>query len=99
MLQSRPQAGATITFMQFLRKTIRNEIATFNTLSVHAQKLIKSILFYQMADIGIYTFAYAFLYQRTNNFMAVAIFNLGFYISLPFAYILTAYLFKRFTLR
>lgn len=85
--------------MNFLRKTLSKELDTFRALSIHARKLTLSILFYQISDIGIYTFAYAFLFEQTHDFTAVAIFNLGFYITLPFAYMLTAYLLKHFTLK
>ncbi len=85
--------------MSNLRKLLSNELNMFRKLSVHARHLAASIMLYEIADIGIYIFAYAFLFQKTSNFAAAATFNMGLYITLPFAYILTAFLLKKFSLR
>jgi MFS transporter, YQGE family, putative transporter len=91
------------TRMQFLKNTvlaaIAKELKIFQGLSTHARSLTLSILCFHMADIIIFIFAYAFLFRSTNQFQAVAIFNLGFFITLPFAYILNSWLLRHLSLK
>lgn len=78
---------------------LSRELAVFQNLSERTRSLTLSILLYQVADVIIFIFAYAFLFQQTQSFTAVALFNLGFYITLSFAFLLTTQLLKRFSLK
>lgn len=85
--------------MEFLKKTINRELKIFQRLSESARSLTFSIILFQIADITTFIFSLAYMFQQTGRFEAAAIFNLGFYLTLPPAYMLNAWILKRISIK
>ncbi len=89
----------TTQVYNLIQTALSSEFRRFLNLAAPARSLTASILFYQLADISIFIFAYAFLFRSNHDFATVAWFNLGFYCTLSLGYILNAKLLRSFTLR
>ncbi len=83
----------------FFKNILLAELKHFQSLTQKARALTWSILLYQLADVSTWIFMLAFIVQQSNKIESPAVFALGMYITLPFAYILTAKLLRKHSLR
>ncbi len=83
----------------FILNVINSEVAHFKNLSQKARSLTWSILLYQLANVSIWIFMIAYMVQKSNQIEIPAIFALGFYITMPIAFIWAAFLLKKYSLK
>ncbi len=79
-----------------IKRFIFNELRHFNALSVTAQQVLKSFAVFELMYPLIFIFVNAFILRQTQNFAAVAMYNLGTFVMLPCSFYLNGYLLRRF---
>ncbi|MBU0976302.1 MAG: MFS transporter [Patescibacteria group bacterium] len=75
---------------------IKKEINHFYKLRTSARKLLSSYILIGVASSALLTFIDAYIWRDTNDAVAVALFNLAFFIVLPVGFYINGLLLKRF---
>lgn len=65
-----------------IKQKIAHELLTFHSLENKTKRFLISAIGYTVADILLFTFGYALIFQRTGSVTAAAVFNLAFYLTL-----------------
>src|SRR5690348_2748596 len=82
--------------MLSVKTLIQNENLHFQRLHPPAQRLLISFFLYSLISPLFSLFINAFLWRESQDFVQVALFNLIFYLAIPFGFYLNGYLMKRF---
>lgn len=76
--------------------SIRNELRHVQKLTESAQKVLKVYAVFEFIYPLIGLFVNAFILRQTNDFIAVAIYNLGTFVAIPIGFYLNGLLLKRY---
>lgn len=79
----------------FLTKLLQKEYGHFQQLRPLAQRFLLSLMSFEFVYPLFFVFINAFILRRTENFTAVALYNLANFIVLPIAFVLNGYLLKK----
>lgn len=82
-----------------MKKRLFTELSHFRKLQPAAQKLLISSGIFGLAYIIIFTFINAFLFRKTGEFLPVALFNAGTFITLPLAFYLNGLLLRKISIK
>lgn len=76
---------------------LQREWHVFNSLSLDSRRFFLSTLGYMIFDAILFTYAYAFMFSKTESFIAVAVYNIAFFTSLLLGFYINAVLLRIFT--
>lgn len=79
-----------------LKRRILKEWGHFQSLPKNTQRFFGAAISYNFFDSIVFTFAYAYMFSQTDSFIAVAIFNIAFFITLLLGFFANIPLLKRF---
>jgi MFS transporter, YQGE family, putative transporter len=82
--------------MRFIHKLIDQEISHFTKLHREAQRLLASAILFNLISPIFGIFVNAFLWRQSQDMILVALFNLTFFMIIPFAFYLNGFLLKKF---
>ncbi|MBP7875675.1 hypothetical protein KA012_01635 [Candidatus Woesebacteria bacterium] len=68
-------------YLKFINR-LKREWSIFFELSLDTRRFFLSTLGYMIFDALLFTYAYAFMFSKTDSFIAVAIYNIAFYVSM-----------------
>lgn len=80
---------------QLIRSFVQKEVRHFRALSDSAQNVLVSYAIYEFVYPLIVVFVNAFILRQTNDFLAVALYNLGTFLSLPAAFYLNGLVLRK----
>lgn len=82
--------------MNKLKHRIITEWSHFQLLPKNTQRFFAAAIAYNIFDSIMFTFAYAYMFSQTDSFIAVAIFNIAFFITLLLGFFANIPLLKRY---
>jgi YQGE family putative transporter len=82
--------------MNRIKKRIAIEWNHFQQLPANTQRFFAAAIGYNFFDSIVFTFAYAYMFSQTDSFIAVAIFNIAFFITLLLGFFANIPLLKRY---
>lgn len=82
--------------MNIVKNFISKEMSYFKKLHAEAQRLISSIILFNLISPIFGIFVNAFLWRQSQDMILVAVFNLVFFMLIPFAFYANGLLLKKF---
>ena len=76
---------------------LKREWQVFQQLSLDSRRFFFSTLGYMIFDAILFTYAYAFMFSKTESFIAVAVYNIAFFAALLLGFYINALLLRIFT--
>ena len=76
---------------------LQREWYVFHQLSLDSRRFFFSTLGYMIFDALLFTYAYAFMFSQTESFIAVAVYNIAFYVAIMIGFYINALLLRIFT--
>lgn len=85
--------------MGLFQRVLKNEYKHFQKLSKQGQKFALSVFVYNIIHPVFYIFINAFLWHATQDFMAVALFNLAMFCMLPIGFYCNGQMLKLYSVK
>ncbi len=85
--------------MEKLKRLLTREYQHFLQLSPDAHKLLLSSAIYCLANPLVNVFINAFILRKTDSFISVGIYNLGYFFTLPLTFYMNGFLLRRISIK